>query len=228
MTVPHLNVRLVRVEFVELGAVAAPSGVLVLAMVGHLDDIWPSIGERLSDRAAAVAATGGGHIHEWLFEAIAVPVDTDRRLPVLAATQPSPFFGETVITMLEVRLGGESANRLLGDLPADRCGMVLGDAVALDSWVGLSTEPPTDYDNFRRSAANHPLHVGPVEVGGCSVLGIGWNEGDHSMRHRGERAAGHVYPVTITNGHSSGAVLRWDVDPAKVRPEAAIGRRDPF
>ncbi|MEU8214463.1 hypothetical protein AB0C47_01665 [Micromonospora taraxaci] len=208
-------------EFVELGVVAAPSGVLVLATVGHLDNIWPSIGERFSDRAAAVAATGGGHIQEWLFEAVAVPVHADRRLPVLAATQPSPFFGETVITMLEVRLGGESAGRLLGDLPADRCGMVLGDAVALDSWAGPSVEPGTDYDNFRRSAANHPLHVGPVEVAGCPVLGIGWNEGDHSMRHRGERAAGHVYPVTITSDHLSGAVLRWDVDSAKVRPETA-------
>ncbi|MFY1595377.1 hypothetical protein [Micromonospora sp. WMMD737] len=208
-------------ELVELGVVAAPSGVLVLATVGHLDYIWPSIGERLSDRAAAVAATGGGHIQEWLFEAVAVPVDADRPLPVLAATQPSPFFGEAAITMLEVRLGGKSVGRLLGDLPADRYGMVLGDAVALDSWVGPSMEPPTDYDNFRRSAANHPLHVGPVEVAGCPVIGIGWGEGDHSMRHRGERAAGHVYPVTVISDHSSRTVLRWDVDPAKVRPPAA-------
>ncbi|WP_218106512.1 hypothetical protein [Micromonospora pallida] len=208
-------------DFVELGAVIAPSGVLVLATVGHLDYIWPSIGERLSDRAAAVAATGGGHIQEWLFEAVAVPVDADRPLPVLAAVQPSPFFGEAAITMLEVRLGGEGAGRLLGDLPADRCGMVLGDAVALDSWVGLSVEPHTDYDNFRRSARNHPLHVGPVEVAGCPVLGIGWGEGDHSMRHRGERAAGYVYPATVTSDDSSGTVLRWDVDPAKVRPPTA-------
>ncbi|MEV7988528.1 hypothetical protein [Micromonospora sp. NPDC085948] len=208
-------------ELVELGVVVAPSGVLVLATVGHLDYIWPSIGERLSDRAAAVAATGGGHIQEWLFEAIVVPVNADRRLPVLAATQPSPAFGEPAITMLEVRLGGGGAGRLLGDLPADRCGMVLGDAVALDSWAGPSVEPGTDYDNFCRLAADHPLHVGSVEVAGCPVLGIGWNGGDHSMRHRGERAAGHVYPATITSGHSSGAVLRWHVDPAKVRSETA-------
>ncbi|MEV7264442.1 hypothetical protein AB0N38_12925 [Micromonospora aurantiaca] len=221
MTALYLKVRLVRVELVELGVVAAPSGVLVLATVGHLDYIWPSVGERLSDRAAAVAATGGGHVQEWLFEAVAVPVEANRPLPVLAATQPSPFFGEAAITMLEVRLGGKSAGRLLGDLPADRCGMVLGDAVALDSWVGLSVPPHTDYDNFRRSAKNHPLRVGPVEVAGCSLLGIGWGEGDHSMRHRGERAAGHVYPVTITSDHSSGVVLRWDVDPAKVRPQMA-------
>ncbi|MFD1322622.1 hypothetical protein ACFQ4H_16115 [Micromonospora sonneratiae] len=201
-------------DFVELGAVTAPSGVLVLAMVGHLD-IWPSIGERLSDRAAAVAATGGGHIQEWLFEAVAVPVDAGRPLPVLAAVQPSPFFGEAAITMLEVRLGGERAGRLLGDLPADRCGMVLGDAVALDSWVGLSVEPHTDYDKFRRSAMKHPLHVGPVEVAGCPVLGIGWGEGDHSMRHRGERAWGQVYPVTIISDHPSGTALRWDVNPGE-------------
>ncbi|RKN34770.1 hypothetical protein [Micromonospora musae] len=208
-------------ELVELGVVAAPSGVLVLATVGHLDYIWPSIGERLSDRAVAVAATGGGHIQEWLFEAVAVPVDADRPLSVLAACQPSPFSGEAAITMLEVRLGGERAGRLLGDLPADRCGMVLGDAVALDSWVGLSMEPHIDYDNFRRSAKNHPLHVGSVEVAGCPVLGIGWSEGDHSMRHRGERAAGHVYPVSVTSDHSSRTVLRWDVDPANVRPPTA-------
>ncbi|WP_422736217.1 hypothetical protein ACN263_21845 [Micromonospora sp. WMMD729] len=221
MTALFLKARLVRVELVGLGVVAAPSGVLVLATVGHLDYIWPSIGQRLSDRAAAVAATGGGHIQEWLFEAIAIPVNADRRLPVLAATQPSPFFGEPAITMLEVHLGGESAGRLLGDLPADRCGMVLGDAVALDSWAGPSVESGTNYDDFRRLAADHPLHVGRVEVGGCPVLGIGWGEGDHSMRHRGERAASHAYPVRITSERSSGAVLRWDVDPAMARPETA-------
>ncbi|MEU7794355.1 hypothetical protein AB0B11_13085 [Micromonospora tulbaghiae] len=205
-------------KLVELGDVAAPSGVLVLATMGHLDYIWPSIGERLSDRARAVAATGGGHIHEWVFEAVAVPVDADRRLPVLAATRPSPFFGVAAVTMLEVRLGRDRASQLLGDLPADRCGMVLGDAVALDSWVGLSEGPPSDYDTFRRQAANHPLRIGAVEVAGCPVLGIGWDEGDHSMRHRGERAAGHVYPVTVIGDHPSGSVLRWDID---VRPPTA-------
>ncbi len=215
MTAAYPGPRLIRVELVELGAIAAPSGVLVLATVSHLDYIWPDVAERLSDRARAVAATGGGHIHEWLFEAVAVPVDPGRRLPVLAATQPSPWFGAPAITMLEVRLGGDTSSRLLGDLPADRCGMVLGDAVALDSWVDR------DFDNFVRSAANHPLRVVPIEVSGCTVLGVGWEEGDHSMRHRGERAYGHVYPVTVVGDHPFGSALRWDVDPAEVRPSAA-------
>ncbi|MFY1687055.1 hypothetical protein [Plantactinospora sp. WMMB782] len=210
-------------EFVELGSVTAPSGVLVLATLGHLDYIWPSIGERLSDRAAAVAATGGGHIQEWLFEAVAVPVDAGRSLSVRAVTRPSPFDGDAAITMLDVGLGSgtEGAGRLLGDLPADRCGMVLGDAVALDSWVGMSVEPHTDYESFLRSAANHPLRVGAVEVAGCPVLGIGWDEGDHSMRHRGERAFGRVYPVTVVCDDATGSFLRWDIDTAKVQPSVA-------
>ncbi|MFC6016996.1 hypothetical protein ACFP2T_12360 [Plantactinospora solaniradicis] len=210
-------------EFIELGSVTAPSGVPVIATLGHLDYIWPSIGERLSDRAAAVAATGGGHIHEWLFEAVAVPVNADRSLPVRAATRPSPFDGEAAITMLDVGLGsgGEGAARLLGDLPADRCGMLLGDAVALDSWVGMSVEPHTDPRELP------PIRPEPSAAcrgsRGCwlSDARHRWDEGDHSMRHRGERAFGRVYPVTIVCDDSTGTFLRWDIDSAKVQPLVA-------
>ncbi|WP_159394200.1 hypothetical protein [Streptomyces sp. NRRL S-495] len=29
----------------------------------------------------------------------------------------------------------------LGDLPVDRCGMVIGDAAARDAWTGMNDEP---------------------------------------------------------------------------------------
>ncbi|GGT82332.1 hypothetical protein GCM10010272_28590 [Streptomyces lateritius] len=63
-----------------------------------------------------------------------------------ARTSPSPFDGEPTISVLEVDLGlpwpeGEDDRPVpLGDLPVDRCGMVLGDARALDSFVGMDGE----------------------------------------------------------------------------------------
>jgi hypothetical protein len=94
----------------------------------------------LSDRAASVAAAGGGHLREWLFEAVAVPVARDRSLCVRAVTAASPFDQELTITVLEVELGTaavtDEGGVLLGDLPVDRCGMVLGDVTTLDAWTG--------------------------------------------------------------------------------------------
>jgi hypothetical protein len=64
-------------------------------------------------------------------------------LPVRAYTSASPFEGEPTIAVLEVGLGlrwPHGAARdpvLLGDLPVDRCGMVVGDAGALDAFVGI-------------------------------------------------------------------------------------------
>jgi hypothetical protein len=64
-------------------------------------------------------------------------------LVVHATASPSPFDGEPTIAKLEVGLGipwPSGAARdpvLLGDLPVDRCGMVLGDAGALDAFVGI-------------------------------------------------------------------------------------------
>ncbi|MFJ8011002.1 hypothetical protein [Streptomyces sp. NPDC096339] len=276
-------------SFVDLGKVDAPSGVMVLGMAGWIDQ-WRELGLTLPERARAVAAAGGGHFREWLCEAVAVPVAADRALPVRASTSASPFDGEPAIATLEVGLGlvwPESRDRRvpirLGDLPVDRCGMVVGDAAALDAWTGMDDEPAdgladvsywgrykddaheqfggehigrfggdgprgwldlpvaeaatraaeltawcdrlhgqglmvsvekhTDDHRFRRAGWQHPLHVGVIEVGGCQVLGIEWDQGDHSMRHRGERVAGQVYPVTLEVDEAGEMVMRWAIPP---------------
>ncbi|WP_127507024.1 hypothetical protein [Actinoplanes solisilvae] len=128
--------------FVDLGSVDAPSGVLVLGMAGWIDH-WPELGQPLSERARKAALSGGGHLREWLCEAVAVPAAADRPLTVRASTSPSPFDEEPSIATLEIELGlpwhGNPVR--LGDLPVDRCGMVIGDAVALDSWTGLDGDP---------------------------------------------------------------------------------------
>lgn len=278
--------------FIDLGSVTAPSGVLVLGMAGWID-YWPELGRPLSERAKTAAASGGGHVREWLCEAIAVPAADDRLLRVRASTSASPFDEEPTIATLEISLGlpwpttaDQSMSVQLGDLPVDRCGMVVGDAAGLDAWTGMDDEPAdgladvfywgryaddaqvqfggeriaqygvegphgwldfpvaeaavraaeltawrdrlhgkglmvsvdkhTDYHRFRRAGWHHPLHVGEIEVDGCQVLGIEWDQGDHSIRHRGERAAGQVYPVTLEADQAGGTVLRWTIPPHDV------------
>lgn len=281
-------------SFIELGIVTAPSGVLVLGMAGWID-YWPGTEEALFQRAATAAAAGGGHLRDGSCdaEAVAVPAAADRSLPVRASTAPSPFDGEPTIAVLEVELGvpwpwpsGDPV--LLGDLPVDRCGMVLGDAKALDGFVGLggdstngladvaywgrhaeavqaefggqplaspghprgwldlplaeaeakaealsrwvstkaekiglmvACDEHTDYYRLQRAGWSHPLHVGVMEVVGCSVMGIKWDQSDHSMRHRGERRFGHVYPVTMERAESGEAVLRWTIPPYAPEPD---------
>ncbi|MFZ3472463.1 DUF402 domain-containing protein [Streptomyces sp. 4.24] len=206
-----------------LGEVTAPSGVLVLGKAGWIDNRRD--GDRpWSGQAFAAAAAGGGHVHDgeaaapatWGHEAMAVPAAADRPLPVRAWTAPSPFDGEPVISVLEVALGLPWDHAThgpgpvpLGDLPVDRCGMVLGDARALDAFEGRGGE-------WRADRADHPLRAGVVDVGGCRVLGLGWDGGDHSMRHRGERAYGQVYPVSLEE-RAGESVLRWTI-PAYAAP----------
>ncbi|MFG2775232.1 hypothetical protein [Streptomyces sp. NPDC048350] len=282
--------------YTELGAVTAPSGALVLGKGGWID-WWPQVGRPLSERAGEAAARGGGHLYgpeggepsSWECEAVVVPAAQDRPLPVRARTSPSPFDGEPTISVLEVDLGlpwteGRSdAPVVLGDLPVDRCGMVLGDACALDSFVGPDGEsldgladltywgryekeahaefggeriPQTSWGHgpygwldlplpeaqalaarlrawvgngpgsglvwaveahthaYRlvRAAWPRPLLDGLTDVAGCPVLGLGWDPGDHSLRHHGERAAGQVYPATLERV-DGGTVLRWTVPP---------------
>lgn len=126
----------------ELGSVTVPSGVLVLGMADWID-YWQQHGESLSQRAAVAAMRRGDHLSDGLCEAIAVRASSGP-LPVRAAASPSPFDGEPTVAVLEVDLGiSWPACRardtvLLGDLPVDRCGMVLGDAGALDAFVGIS------------------------------------------------------------------------------------------
>ncbi|MFE1347924.1 hypothetical protein [Streptomyces sp. NPDC058757] len=275
--------------FVDLGTVSVPSGVLVLGMAGWVD-YWRELGQPLSERARTAASSGGGHLREWLCEATAVPAVADRPLRVRASTSPSPFDEEPTIATLEISLGlpwSGAADRTvpvrLGDLPVDRCGMVIGDAAGLDAWTGMNDEPAdgladvtywgryaddahaefggeriaqygvdgphgwldlplaeaaaraaeltawcdrlhgkglavsvdkhTDYHRFRRAGWHHPLRVGAIEVGGCQVLGIEWDQGDHSMRHRGERDAGQVYPVTLEANEAGEMVVRWTIPP---------------
>ncbi|MFF3315769.1 hypothetical protein ACFYV5_09660 [Streptomyces sp. NPDC003035] len=282
--------------YVDLGALTAPSGVLVLGGAGSIDQ-WPEVGRPLSERAGAVAASGGGHLYgpegtepaAWSCEAVAVPATTDRPLRVRARTSPSPFDGEPTVSVLEVDLGlpwprsRDERPLPLGDLPVDRCGMVLGDARALDSFVGLAGESVdgladltywgryeeeahaafggerivntawgsgpygwldlplpearalaerlsawnrtgpgrgiglvtdvaahTDYHRLHRAAWTRPLLDGIVDIAGCPVLGLDWDQGDHSVRHHGERAWGQVYPAALAP-HEGGTVLRWTI-----------------
>ncbi|MFG3347782.1 hypothetical protein ACGF1Z_22265 [Streptomyces sp. NPDC048018] len=275
--------------FVDLGTVSVPSGVQVLGMAGWIDS-WRELGQPLSERARTAASSGGGHLREWLCEAVAVPAADDRPLRVRASTSPSPFDEEPTIATLEISLGLPSpgtADRSLpvrlGDLPVDRCGMVIGDAAGLDAWTGMNNEPAdgladvtywgryeddahaqfggeriaqhgvdgphgwldlplaeaaaraaeltawrdrlhgkglmvsidqhTDFYRFRRAGWHHPLHIGAIEVGGCQMLGIEWDQGDHSMRHRGGRDAGQVYPVTLGPDEAREMVMRWTIPP---------------
>ncbi|MER6441273.1 hypothetical protein ABT275_33550 [Streptomyces sp. NPDC001185] len=274
---------------VDLGTVNAPSGVLVLGMAGGIDQ-WRELGQPLSERAWTAAADGGGHLREWLCEAVAVPAAAYQPLRVRASTSPSPFDGEPTIATLEISLGllwPETTDRSvpvrLGDLPVDRCGMVVGDAAGLDAWTGMDDAPAdgladvfywglyaddahaqfggeriaqygvegphgwldlpvaeaaaraaeltawrdrlhgkglmvsvdehTDFHRFQRAGWHHPLHVGAIDVGGCQVLGIEWDQGDHSIRHRGERDAGQVYPVTLEADEAGETVMRWTIPP---------------
>ncbi|MET9655316.1 hypothetical protein ABZZ44_34285 [Streptomyces sp. NPDC006460] len=282
-------------SFTALGEVTAPSGLLVLGMAGWIDG-WSRVGRPLSERAGDLAPTGGrltgpdeGGSGSEQGEAIVVPAASDRPLPVRALTSPSPFDDEPTISVLEVDLGlpwpGERAPApvALGDLPVDRCGMVIADAVVLDSFVGIggesvdgladltywgryedeahavlggeripqsawgdgprgwldlplaearereaclatwlaegpgrglvwSVEPHNHFHLLQRAAWPHPLQQGLIDLDGIAVLGIGWNQGDHAMRHRGERAHGQVYPATL-EPRAGGTVLRWTIPP---------------
>lgn len=296
LSVPSLLNARMTATGVDLGTVNAPSGMLVLGMAGWID-YWPHVGGPLSERARAAIAVGGGHLHgpdgtepsAWMCEAIAVPAAADRPLQVRARTSASPFDGQPTIAVLEVELGLPWAGPdsyepvQLGDLPVDRCGMVLGDARALDGFTGLggpstdgladvtywgryedsvhaefggdripqhssghgprgwldlpleeaeavaerlrtwvrekpgkglmvAVDAHTDFHRFNRAGWGHPLLAGTIDLEACQVLGLGWDPGDHSMRHRGGRAYGQVYPATL-EARAGEAVLRWTILP---------------
>jgi hypothetical protein len=270
----------------ELGSVTVPSGVLVLGMAGWIED-WQQPGESLSQRAAVATMRRGGHLRDGPCEAIAVRASSGP-LPVRATASPSPFDGEPTVAVLEADLGmswpaGTARDAvLLGDLPVDRCGMIVGDASALDAFVGISgstadgladvaywgrhadeahavfggevlpgpgqprgwldlpagqaraldaaltgwaeehtggiglmvcVEEHTDYARLDRATWGRPLGAAVIGVAGCQVLGIRWDEGDHAMLHRGERAHGRVYPVTLEPGEQGRTMLRWTILP---------------
>jgi len=286
--------------FVDLGVVTTPSGMLVLGMAGWIDQ-WPEHGDPLSVRATAAVEQGGGHLHEpadgpgqeWFCEAVAVPAAADRPLQVRAMTWDS--YDGPVVTVLEVDLhlpwpgGPDGEPVLLGDLPVDRCGMVLGDALALDSFVGLSGESidgladvtywgkyeddahacfggdsmsqvggrrgpygrldlplheahvladqlrdwlskgprtglvisvdaHTHFHLLERAGETHPLLTGQIELERSQIMRLGWDPGDHSMRHHGERAWDQVYPVTLEQAGTT-TLLRWTIPTEAEDPE---------
>ncbi|MCM0673188.1 hypothetical protein NCC78_00355 [Micromonospora phytophila] len=127
---------------VTLGWVVAPSRSVVLACGGFLDE-WTGLGEFLSVRAKRAADTGGAHLQDWVAEAVAVPAGPGA-LTVTARTRPGTYGAIDTVATLDIDLNlpwsAVSAGKepvVLGDLPVDPCGMVIGDAVALDSWVGF-------------------------------------------------------------------------------------------
>jgi hypothetical protein len=108
-------------------------------------------------------------------------VAADRPLSVRASTSASPFDGEPTIAVLEVDLGipweslGAAHPVKLGDLPVDRCGMVLGDAEALDGFVGLdgaSTDGLADLAYWGRHA-----DLAHAVFGGERLGSPGWPRG---------------------------------------------------
>lgn len=60
------------------------------------------------------------------------------------------------------------------------------------------------------------------DVAGCPVLGLGWDPGDHSMRHRGERLRGQVHPATLEPREGE-TVLRWTIPPYVPQEDAHEG-----
>ena len=277
-------------NIVELGFVTAPSGVLVLGMAGWID-YWPQLGEPLAKRASAAAANGGGHLHDWFCEAVAVPASPNKRLLVHVRTNKS-YYDVLTIGTLEVELGRPWPNEHtdepihLADLPVDRCGTVLGDATALENFVGIngstidgladvtymgrsaedayahfggehvpspspspgrvrgwldlpleearqraaalkawsrdlgggtglvaSVAEHTHHELLSRAGWSHPLLAAVIDVAGCQVLGFNWDAIDHSMRHRGERRDGQVYPVTLEPDREGLTRLRWAIPP---------------
>jgi hypothetical protein len=127
---------------VTLGRIVVPSGVVVLARAGSLDE-WAELGEPLSVRAMQAAETGGAYLRDGLAEAVAVPAGP-AALMVTARTRPGAYEAIDTVAALDIDLdlpwsavSARTEPVVLGDLPVDPCGMVIGDAVALDSWVGF-------------------------------------------------------------------------------------------
>ena len=275
----------------DVGTITAPSGMLAFAMAGWAD-LWPQTGAPLSRRGDAAAGVGGVHLRDGLAEAVVVRADPDKPLPVRATTTPSPFDGSATIATLEVGLGlpwraqSDRDTVLLGDLPVDRCGMLLGDVAALDGFVGLAgesidgladvaywgkhadaahaelggqrlgspghprgwlditlaeariqkialeawmarnghahglmidVEAHTHFSLLRRAGWGHPLMAGMIDLAGARILGFEWDQGDHSIRHRGERPYGQVYPVALERSAVGETLLRWSIPPYEDR-----------
>ncbi|WP_265863334.1 hypothetical protein [Streptomyces sp. SKN60] len=200
-----------------LGEVTAPSGVLVLGMGGWID-CWSETGPPLSERAREAAAAGGGQLRDGDCEAVAVPARPDRPLAVRALTEWSLFDEVPVISVLETHLGvpwpaGRAPEAVrLGDLPVDRCGMVVGDAVALDAWTGLgapSDNGLADLGYWGLHAEAAWAHFGGEPVGQRYEGGPrGWLDLPVAEAERRAEAL-----ADWTREHHRGMGLVWSVDP---------------
>lgn len=80
---------------------------------------------------------------------------------------------------------------------------------------GLMTdvEEHTHFSRLRRTGWDHPLMAGTIDLAGARALGFKWDQGDHSIRHHGERQYGQVYPVTLERTGGEQTVLRWSIPP---------------
>lgn len=79
-------------------------------------------------------------------------------------------------------------------------------------------EQHTGYARFRHAAWDHPLHAAVINAAGCQVPGIARAERDHSIRHRGERPGGQVYPVTLDQDGKGEMLLHWTIRTCKAAP----------
>jgi hypothetical protein len=88
-----------------------------------------------------------------------------------------------------------------------------------------SVDEHTDYARLDRATWGQPLGAAAIGVAGCQVLGIRWDQGDHSILHDGERAHGRVYPVTLELDEQGRTMLRWSILPDE--PAASQSAAEP-
>jgi hypothetical protein len=192
-----------------LAHLLVPSRAVVLACGGFLDQ-WRALGEPLSARAGRAAQAGGAHLRDWLAEAVVAPAGPGK-LTVTARTRPGTYEAADTIAALDVDLdlpwpavSAGSAPVSLGDLPVDPCGMVIGDAAALDSWVGFlpaarSVDGLADVRIVGRGAEEAWLRYGAQPIPALRDRGLhGWLDLPVEVAH--ERAAA-INEWAVTRGH---------------------------
>lgn len=132
-------------------------------------------------------------------------------ITVTAQTRPGSYDADATIAVLDIDLNlpwsSVSAGTgpvALGDLPVDRCGMVIGDAVALDSWVGFlhgsrTVDGLADLRIWGRGAELARDHFGADPIP-CFAIPImhGWL--DLSVYVARERAAA-INQWAVVHGH---------------------------
>ncbi|WP_433797332.1 hypothetical protein [Actinoplanes sp. CA-252034] len=219
---------------VTLAHLPAPSRAVVLACGGFLDQ-WAALGTPLSVRALRAAGAGGGHLRDWLAEAVAVPAGPGK-LTVTARTRPGAYEPGDTVAAIDVDLdlpwpavSSGPGPVVLGDLPLDPCGMVIGDAAALDSWVGFlpaarSVDGLADLrlDGRGEEEARARYSAQPLPVARGRLL-HGWLDLPVAVAY--ERAA-EINEWAVGRGHSAHLAF---VDPhSHHHLGVRAGRRDPY